>query len=146
FLALIRGSSYEVKVYIGNLQCVLRILHCEGVWKFLMPTDGRVYNGIIMGNECSLHLKVDWKLPPDTLNIRKALELNRGRCGSSSGRGGSMTGRGGGWLAKSSIVSNKGCGDGGFVVRGGRSSSESKNGWGVEMELGEEKSKVEELS
>ncbi|GKC93802.1 hypothetical protein Tco_1159244 [Tanacetum coccineum] len=41
------------------------------------------------------------------------------RCSGNGGRGGSMTGRGGGWLAKRSIVSNKGCGDGGFVVRGG---------------------------
>ncbi|GJW84182.1 hypothetical protein Tco_0157327, partial [Tanacetum coccineum] len=39
-------------------------------------------------------------------------------------------GRGSGWLAKCSIVSNKGHGGGGLVVLGGKSSSESKNGRG----------------
>ncbi|GKA14865.1 retrotransposon protein, putative, ty1-copia subclass, partial [Tanacetum coccineum] len=43
------------------------------------------------------------------------------------GRGGSMVGSGGGWLAKCLIMSNKDCGRGGLVVRGGKSSSESKN-------------------
>ncbi|GJV40104.1 hypothetical protein Tco_1418544 [Tanacetum coccineum] len=61
----------------------------------------------------------------------KALfEHNVGRCGGKGGRGGSMTGRGGGWLAKRLIVLNEGCGGGVLVVRGGKSSSESKNGRG----------------
>ncbi|GJV96869.1 hypothetical protein Tco_1548446 [Tanacetum coccineum] len=53
-----------------------------------------------------------------------------GRCGGNGERGGSMAGRGGGWLAKRSIVLNKGCGGGGLAVRGGRSLSESKKGRG----------------
>nr|GFB77410.1 hypothetical protein [Tanacetum cinerariifolium] len=50
-----------------------------------------------------------------------------GRCGGNGGRGGSMPGRGGGCFAK---PSNDGQGRGGFVVLGGRSSSESKNACG----------------
>ncbi|GJV17669.1 hypothetical protein Tco_1362992 [Tanacetum coccineum] len=52
---------------------------------------------------------------------------NGGSCGGKGGRGGSMMGRGGGWLAKRSIVLNEGCGGGRLAVRGGNSSSESKN-------------------
>ncbi|GJS13833.1 hypothetical protein Tco_0408305 [Tanacetum coccineum] len=58
---------------------------------------------------------------------------------------GSITGRGGGWLAKHSIVSNDGHGGGGLLVLGGKSSRESKNGYG---DVGGvvEKSKVVELT
>ncbi|GJX40722.1 hypothetical protein Tco_0255712 [Tanacetum coccineum] len=74
----------------------------------------------------------------------KALfDANGGRCGGNGGRGGSMVGRGGGWLAKRSIVLNKGCCGGGLAIRGGRSSSESKKK--VEMVPVEERSIVEEL-
>nr|GEY61623.1 hypothetical protein [Tanacetum cinerariifolium] len=45
------------------------------------------------------------------------LGLNDGSCGGKGGRGGSMVGRGG-WLAKRSMVSNKGRGGSGLVVRG----------------------------
>nr|GEW16112.1 hypothetical protein [Tanacetum cinerariifolium] len=63
--------------------------------------------------------------------MRKALfEFNGGRCGGNGRRGGSMTRRGSSWLATRSIVSNEGCGSGELAVRGGRSSSESKNGRG----------------
>ncbi|GJU82084.1 anticodon-binding aminoacyl-tRNA synthetase, class 1a, partial [Tanacetum coccineum] len=41
----------------------------SGVWEFLVPTDGRVCNGLIEGNKCFLKLKVDWKLPPDALEF-----------------------------------------------------------------------------
>nr|GEU73267.1 hypothetical protein [Tanacetum cinerariifolium] len=41
-----------------------------------------------------------------------------GSCGGKGRRRGFMAGRGGGWLSKCSIVSNKGLGGGGFVVRG----------------------------
>lgn len=37
----------------------------SGVWEFLVPTDGSLSHGVIYGNNCSLNLKVDWKLPPD---------------------------------------------------------------------------------
>nr|GEV71519.1 hypothetical protein [Tanacetum cinerariifolium] len=50
-----------------------------------------------------------------------------GRCGGNGRRGGSMDGKGGGCFAKRSIDLNDGRGGGGFVVLGGRSSSESKN-------------------
>ncbi|GKF33817.1 hypothetical protein Tco_0107017, partial [Tanacetum coccineum] len=53
-------------------------------------------------------------------------EENVGSCGGNGGRGGSIAGRGGGSLAKHSMVSKDGLGGGGFVVLGGRSSSESK--------------------
>ncbi|GKG21684.1 hypothetical protein Tco_0384279, partial [Tanacetum coccineum] len=70
-----------------------------------------------------------------------------GRCGGNGGKGGSMGGRGDGWLAKRSIVSNKGCGSGRLAVHGGRSSSKSKKGfvWKVKMVPVEERSMVEEL-
>ncbi|GKB99880.1 hypothetical protein Tco_0986017 [Tanacetum coccineum] len=57
---------------------------------------------------------------------KELFDPNGERCG------GYMTGRGGGWLAKRSIVSKEGYGGGGggLAVRGGRSSSESK-----EMEI-----------
>ncbi|GJY31077.1 hypothetical protein Tco_0414572 [Tanacetum coccineum] len=59
---------------------------------------------------------------------KTSFDPNGGRCCGNGGRGGSIAGRGGGWLAKRSIVSNEGCGSGGLAVRGGKSSSESKNG------------------
>ncbi|PWA87719.1 Aminoacyl-tRNA synthetase, class 1a, anticodon-binding [Artemisia annua] len=37
----------------------------SGVWEFLVPTDGSLSHGVIYGKNCSLNLKVDWKLPPD---------------------------------------------------------------------------------
>ncbi|GKA03616.1 hypothetical protein Tco_0676397 [Tanacetum coccineum] len=53
--------------------------------------------------------------------------------GGNGRRGCSITGRGGGSLAKCSMESKDGLGGGGFVVLGGRSSSESKkdclDGW-----------------
>ncbi|GJZ36394.1 hypothetical protein Tco_0582585 [Tanacetum coccineum] len=48
---------------------------------------------------------------------------NDGSYGGKGRRGGSMAGRGDGWLAKRSIVSNEGCGRGGLVVLGGKSST-----------------------
>nr|GEU90326.1 hypothetical protein [Tanacetum cinerariifolium] len=45
-----------------------------------------------------------------------------------NGRGGSMAGSGGGWFTKCSIVSNEGCGGGGFAVLGGKSLIKSNNG------------------
>ena len=38
----------------------------SGVYEFLVPTDGSISVGCIKGNDCSLKLKVDWKLPPFT--------------------------------------------------------------------------------
>nr|GEU38887.1 hypothetical protein [Tanacetum cinerariifolium] len=81
-------------------------------------------------------LKVDFQKALDSVRwdhlddiVGKALfEFNGERCGGNGRRDGSMTGRGSDWLAKHSIVSNEGCG--GWAVRGGRSSSESKNGNG----------------
>ncbi|GJV29265.1 hypothetical protein Tco_1385713 [Tanacetum coccineum] len=73
---------------------------------------------------------------------------NDGSCGGKGGRGGSIAGSGGGWLAKSSIVSNEGYGDGGFVVRGGKYSSELNNGGEVNgggVGLGVFKSLLEEI-
>nr|GEW94562.1 hypothetical protein [Tanacetum cinerariifolium] len=51
---------------------------------------------------------------------------NVGSCGGKGKRGGSIAGRGGGLLARRSMGSKEGLGGGGFVVLGGRSSSESK--------------------
>ncbi|GJW44714.1 hypothetical protein Tco_0073513 [Tanacetum coccineum] len=55
-----------------------------------------------------------------------------GNVGSCSGRGGSIVGRGGGSLGKRSMKSKDGLGGGGFVVLGGRSSTngeECLDGW-----------------
>lgn len=38
----------------------------SSVYEFLVPTDGSISVGCIKGNDCSLKLKVDWKLPPFT--------------------------------------------------------------------------------
>ncbi|GJW37058.1 hypothetical protein Tco_0059978 [Tanacetum coccineum] len=35
----------------------------SGVWEFFVPVDGSSSVGFINGNDCSLKLKVDWKLP-----------------------------------------------------------------------------------
>ncbi|GJU04953.1 hypothetical protein Tco_1121383 [Tanacetum coccineum] len=64
---------------------------------------------------------------------KELFDPNSEICGDNGGRGSSMVGRGGGWLAKRSIVSNKGCGGGGLAVRGGRSSSESQKGFCLEV-------------
>ncbi|GKD13096.1 anticodon-binding aminoacyl-tRNA synthetase, class 1a, partial [Tanacetum coccineum] len=36
----------------------------SGVYEFFVPTDGGIRVGCIKGNDCSLELTVDWKLPP----------------------------------------------------------------------------------
>ncbi|GJV78698.1 hypothetical protein Tco_1514568 [Tanacetum coccineum] len=58
--------------------------------------------------------------------VEPASAGNVGGCSGNSGRGGSIARRGGGLLAKCSMKSKDGLGGGGFVVLGGRSSSESK--------------------
>ncbi|GKD69745.1 hypothetical protein Tco_1323835, partial [Tanacetum coccineum] len=40
-----------------------RAIILSGVYEFLVPTDGSISVGCIKGNDCSLKLKVDWKLP-----------------------------------------------------------------------------------
>ncbi|GJV55146.1 hypothetical protein Tco_1456151 [Tanacetum coccineum] len=60
------------------------------------------------------------------------LGINVGSCGGKGGRGGLIAQRGGGSLAKRSMESKDVLGGGGFVVLGGRSSSESKRVLGEE--------------
>ncbi|GKD07536.1 hypothetical protein Tco_1187221 [Tanacetum coccineum] len=52
------------------------------------------------------------------------------RCGGNGGSGSSMAGRGVGSLAKCSMDTKEGLGEGGFVFLGRRSSKESKRAWG----------------
>ncbi|GJU86364.1 hypothetical protein Tco_1293910 [Tanacetum coccineum] len=63
----------------------------------------------------------------------EGFEEKVGSCGGNGGRGSSIDGKGGGLLAIRTMVSKDGLGGGGFVVLGGRSSSESKreclDGW-----------------
>nr|GEW69713.1 hypothetical protein [Tanacetum cinerariifolium] len=64
---------------------------------------------------------------------------NKGKCGSygrNGGRGGCIAGKGRGSMAKHSMESKDGLGGGGFVVLGGRSSSEPEKGKVVVKHLG----------